>query len=298
MSPGIKEAIRLPNKVTSQMKTLGDHSVSIKQQECMSPTSILSGGSRIESFFSADTAQSVQIEGEMIRKATETKLKKYWYCLLGKELYVYKNKQEDKHKGMHNLIGVFIKDEPEEHLDAQTVLYPFKLIFPPSKARTYYLITKDDKEKWMRAIKKVIGYSSLNDFYDIKEPLGKGKFGLVKAATHKKTGKSVAVKIMSKKEMSVSDVELQRREIEILKMCQHPYIIRLLDIFENEDFIYIVMENLSGGDLFTYLEKRKFTILESRAKTIAHQIATALYYLHSFGIAHRDLKPENILMAD
>ena len=40
--------------------------------------------------------------------------KKYWYCLLGKELYVYKNKNEDKHKGMHNLIGVFIKDEPEE----------------------------------------------------------------------------------------------------------------------------------------------------------------------------------------
>ena len=58
------------------------------------------------------------------------------------------------------------------------------------------------------------------------------------------------------------------------------------------------MENLSGGDLFTYLEKRKFTIPESRAKIIAHQITTALYYLHSFGIAHRDLKPENILMED
>jgi len=58
------------------------------------------------------------------------------------------------------------------------------------------------------------------------------------------------------------------------------------------------MENLSGGDLFTYLERRKFTITELRAKTIAHQISTALYYLHSFGVAHRDLKPENILMAD
>jgi serine/threonine protein kinase len=58
------------------------------------------------------------------------------------------------------------------------------------------------------------------------------------------------------------------------------------------------MENLSGGDLFTYLEKRKFTISEHRAKVIAHQISTALYYLHSFGVAHRDLKPENILMAD
>jgi hypothetical protein len=144
----------------------------------------------------------------MIRKATETKLKKYWYCLLGKELYVYKNKHEDKHKGMHNLIGVFIKDEPEERVDASTVLYPFKLIFPPNKVRTYYLLTQEDKERWIKAIKKVIGYQNLFDFYDMKEPLGKGKFGLVRSAIHKKTSKNVAVKLMSKKEMTVSDVEL------------------------------------------------------------------------------------------
>lgn len=49
-------------------------------------------------------------------------------------------------------------------------------------------------------------------------------------------------------------------------MCQHPYIIRLLDIFENQDYIYIVMEHLSGGDLFTYLEKRNFETSEARAK--------------------------------
>jgi len=269
-SPKMQDAIRLPNKVTSKSEaSAGGGGSKPLEQEIASPTSYLSGG-RIESFFNADDKNSVQIEGEMIRKATETKLKKYWYCLLGKELYVYKNRQEDKHKGMHNLIGVFIKDEPEEHLDDQTVLYPFSLIFPPSKPRTYYLQTKEEKERWIKAVKKVIGYSSLSDFYDIKEALGKGKFGLVKAATHKKTGKNVAVKIMSKKEMSVADVELQRREIEILKMCQHPYIIRLLDIFENEDHIYIVMENLSGGDLFTYLERRKFTITETRAKNIAH----------------------------
>jgi serine/threonine protein kinase len=56
------------------------------------------------------------------------------------------------------------------------------------------------------------------------------------------------------------------------------------------------MENLCGGDLFTYLEKRNFEISEKRSKVLSHQIATALYYLHSFGVAHRDLKPENILM--
>ena len=92
-------------------------------------------------------------------------------------------------------------------------------------------------------------------------------------------------------------MELQRREIEILKMCQHPHIIRLLDIFENTDYIYIVMENLPGGDLFSYLEKRKFVVSEKRAKEMSHQLATAIYYLHSYGIAHRDLKPENILMS-
>jgi serine/threonine protein kinase len=149
-------------------------------------------------------------------------------------------------------------------------LYPFKLIFPGNKARSYYLLTKEDKEKWMTAIKKVIGYSNLFDFYDIKDTLGKGKFGLVKSAIHKKTGKGVAVKIMSKKEMTVSDIELQRREIEILKMCQHPHIIRLLDIFENQDYIYIVMESLHGGDLFTYLEKRQFVLSEKRAKELSH----------------------------
>lgn len=48
--------------------------------------------------------------------------------------------------------------------------------------------------------------------------------------------------------------------------------------------------------MFTYLEKRNFELTEKRAKNLSHQIATALYYLHSFGVAHRDLKPENILM--
>ena len=56
------------------------------------------------------------------------------------------------------------------------------------------------------------------------------------------------------------------------------------------------MEYLKGGDFFNYLESKNFIIPEERAKQIAHQIATAIFYLHSFGIAHRDLKPENILM--
>jgi serine/threonine protein kinase len=121
---------------------------------------------------------------------------------------------------------------------------------------------------------------------------------LVKKGTHKNTGKDVAIKIVKKKELTLKDKEMLKREIEVLKVCQHPNIIKLEDIFENQENIFIVMELLTGGDLFTYLEAHKFRLSEDRARKIVHQIAIALYYLHNFGIAHRDIKPENVLMVD
>ena len=80
----------------------------------------------------------------------------------------------------------------------------------------------------------------------------------------------MAVKIVKKKELSLKDIELLKREIEVLKVCQHPYIIRFHDVFENSDYIYIVMEYLKGGDFFNFLESRNFKITEERTKTIAH----------------------------
>ena len=62
--------------------------------------------------------------------------------------------------------------------------------------------------------------------------------------------------------MSALDQYQQRREIEVLKMCQHPNIIKLIDIFENSDYYYIVLEYMEGKDLFEYLRRRKFNISE------------------------------------
>jgi calcium/calmodulin-dependent protein kinase I len=81
-----------------------------------------------------------------------------------------------------------------------------------------------------------------------------------------------------------------------MKICQHPNIIQLLDLFENADYIFIIMELLKGGDMFNYLEKKKFHVAEERAASMIYSIAVALNYLHSYGIAHRDLKPENIML--
>jgi hypothetical protein len=110
-----------------------------------------------------------QYEGELLRKAPEGKFKRYWFCLLGKELYQYRKKDEEKHKGMHSLVGAYIREDKEELLDnGTTIVYPFKLIFPPNKGRTYYLLSKEERDSWVKVIKNAIGYSSLEDFYDIK----------------------------------------------------------------------------------------------------------------------------------
>jgi len=188
------EATRGANKTAKSMITdpiTGTAKQGKETDAFMSPTSFLLGGKSppMSNFMANAEVDCIQFEGEMIRKASETKLKKYWYCLLGKELYVYKNRQEEKHKGMHNLVGVFITDDPEEKLDEQTTIYPFSLIFPGNRPRTYYLLKKDDKKKWMEAIKKVIGHTNLAEHYDFKDTIGKGKFGLVKSAIHKKSGK-------------------------------------------------------------------------------------------------------------
>ncbi len=77
----------------------------------------------------------------------------------------------------------------------------------------------------MDAIKQAIGYSNLFDYYDVKENLGQGKYGVVKRGIHKKSGKEVAVKIVKRKDLSIKDQELLKREMEVLKICQHKNII-------------------------------------------------------------------------
>jgi serine/threonine protein kinase len=197
---------------------------------------------------------------------------------------------------MHHLSGVFVKEEAPIMYD-DIKLFAFSVKYP-KKSRFYYTDNKNDYDMWLDCIRKVTGYQSLTDIYDVKQRLGNGKFGLVRLGTHKMTGRDVAVKVMKKMDMKQMDLELVRTEIEILKICQHPNIIRLYDVFENIDHIYIIMEYCEGGDLFSYIEKRGFKLEEKRAAQVIHKLSTAIYYLHSYGITHRDLKPENILMTD
>jgi serine/threonine protein kinase len=160
-----------------------------------------------------------------------------WFKLVGKDLYYFKSKDEKVHKGMHNLSGVYLNEENMIKIDSE-YFYCFNMVYP-KKSRIYYCDNEEDYNNWVRSIRKVTGFQNLNDIYEVKEKLGNGKFGLVRLGIHRQTGRKVAVKIMSKKDMNNQDLELVKTEIEILKICQHPYIIRLYDVFENLEFIYI-----------------------------------------------------------
>ena len=229
-------------------------------------------------------------------KIQANKMKKIYFRLICKDLYYYKSKDTKKHKGMHNLSGVYIKDLGIVTINEKK-LYCFNIIFP-SKERKYYLQNESEYIKWVESIRKVVNYSNINDLYEIKGTLGKGKFGKVKLGVHKQSGKQVAIKIINKNFLEGVDLEQIKSEIDILKIAKHPNIIKLYDVYENEKYIYIIMEYCLGGDLFSYIEKRNFKLSEERACEIIHKLCTAVYFLHQYGIVHRDLKPENILMMD
>ena len=238
----------------------------------------------------------VQYEGYVFKYSqAQKKMKKTYFRLIGKDLYYYKKKEEEKHRGMHNLSGVFIKRGEDLEFEGKkymsiTILY--------KNEKSYYFDNEEDFKIWFDKLNLAVQNKSLFDKYEVKQKLGKGKFGLVKAGINKETKKPVAIKIMAKKNMDKSDMELAKVEIDILKISQHPNIIKLYDVFENENYIYIIMENCSGGDLLSYFEYHEYELPEPKVCEIIHKLSMAVYYLHSYGIVHRDLKPENILMTD
>ncbi len=223
-----------------------------------------------------------------------TKLKRYWLVLVGKDIFYYNNEEKTKLEGMHNLSSCFIKENKETNLLGQRV-FSFSLTFQP-KSRTYYLLDKESFKKWVAVLSKAIGYMNFFDFYEMLDEIGVGKFGLVKLGVHKNTKNRVAIKIMKKDDMNNSDIELVKGELDIMMMCQHPNIVKLLDHFENMDYIFIIMEYLSGGDLGSFFEKKKCKLSETLMSNIMFQICSGLEYLHRYGIVHRDLKPENIML--
>lgn len=138
------------------------------------------------------------------------------------------------------------------------------------------------------------GKVSVDENYDVAEEIGRGAFSVVKRAKHKKTGEEVAVKFIEKKFVDKQDLMLLAREIDIMKKVDHAHVLKLKEVYESDDTIALVMELVTGGELF-YKIVEKGNYSEKDAANIVAQMINGVEYLHGEGIAHRDLKPENLL---
>jgi len=131
---------------------------------------------------------------------------------------------------------------------------------------------------------------------ELRHTIGRGAFGYVKYARYKKDGKYYAVKRLEKHQIiQLQQVDHIQNEKLVLAQMEHPFIVNLLGYAKDSFYVYLMLECVSGGELFHHLRRaRKFT--NEVAKFYSAQTAAAFAYIHSKNIIHRDLKPENILI--
>ncbi|KAJ5070943.1 cbl-interacting serine/threonine-protein kinase 8 [Anaeramoeba ignava] len=132
--------------------------------------------------------------------------------------------------------------------------------------------------------------------YEIGKTLGEGTFGKVKQAVNVETNELVAIKVMEKKKILKENMAEQvKKEISVMKMINHPHIVRLIDVLVSKSRIFLVLELVTGGELFYKIaHDGKFD--DHTSRYYFQQLITGVEFCHSQGVVHRDLKPENILL--
>lgn len=131
--------------------------------------------------------------------------------------------------------------------------------------------------------------------YRLIKTIGKGNFAKVKLAKHIPTMKEVAIKIIDKTALNPSSLKKLFREVTIMKMLDHPNIVKLYEVIDSPRTLYLVMEYASGGEVFDYLVAHG-RMREKEARAKFRQIVSAVQYCHQKQIIHRDLKAENLLL--
>jgi calcium/calmodulin-dependent protein kinase I len=131
-------------------------------------------------------------------------------------------------------------------------------------------------------------------YYDIKDKLGAGSFATVKRGVRKTDGAEFAIKVVKKTNISDEELAVVYDEVRIMRQITHDHCVRLFEIYETPKRIYMVMELLTGGELFDRIVN-KGSFSEREASELTRDLMSAIHYLHSINIVHRDLKPENLI---
>ncbi|EGZ07434.1 hypothetical protein PHYSODRAFT_527980 [Phytophthora sojae] len=246
---------------------------------------------------------SCSVSGDLWKRGLRLrKMIKRHYVLQGNFLYYYASPDDTAPRGVTFLSDCYVEVQPAQNEIVEKGVHYFGIDIVPEpgssrEKRTVFARSLDAQKRWAAALRQATDKIAIEEVYDVGAQLGRGRFSKVCEATHKTTGVKSAVKIIDKSKLQPTEKELLRTEIAILKLVRHPNIIRLYDVYEDRQYIFIVTELVSGGELFNRIVGRaRYT--EAEARLVMRPLLESVNYLHRLGIVHRDLKPENILCGE
>jgi len=256
-----------------------------------------------------DTLKDNKKKGKYFNSNSQEFIKGFTKKNTTEKLTIEINKRENEKKKLFidNKIRIKQKDSFEENKYPNDMLY-----IPPNKElkqETVHLTTttsldcyyyKNEKEKLYKFIRQYYSEhkaypDTQKHFYLYGRQIGHGAFGKVNIALHVASGRLVAIKSFNKKNLKKKNAKQKiNNEIEMLSRLRHPFISQILDSFETETHIFIVMEYICG-DLLGFIRKRG-KLSETVSKIIFKQLIEGLKYIHKKKIVHRDIKLDNILI--
>ena len=266
--------------------------------------------------------QTIRCESYLYKLTKKGKMKKLYFKLYNYDLYYYKDENSKIYKGMHNLSTYFLEikmilqdnkyknKNKELNLTAKnlqnmnqnkimingTEYYFFLLINIKNEFHYYYTPSIQIYKNWIHNLKILLKYKDIYQQYLFNHIVGKGKNCIVFNAYDIINKRNVAIKKIEKSPLTLEDLSLIQTEIDTLKVCQHPYVVKLYEIIETYNEVYIILEYCELGNLFFYLSKINFDLKEEQIVTYVHDISKAVYSMHNLGIIHRDLKLSNIAL--
>lgn len=249
----------------------------------------------------------VKLEGYLWKVGTTFSMwSQRYYVLSGNCMYYYNKEKDVRPKGVVFLSGSSIEnlDDPANEMNGYFGFECVHMTFTASETdhhrhekRILYCLSEQDRDRWVRTLQEAAHVVPIMDDYIIGKELGRGRFSVVHECVHKVNNMHAAVKIINKNTVKPDEKVLLRTEIAVLKLMDHPHIIKMLNLYESKDTIYIVMEMLKGGELFERIVGRpRFT--EEEAAKLLRPLFESVAYMHDLGIVHRDIKPENILCGE